>query len=152
MADEIVRLLDGTTVRDKGTGVVRAAQPADIAILFRSRESHREFEAALERRGVPTYVYKGLGFFEADEIQDAVAVLRYLADPTSNLRAAAFLRSRLVRLSDDAIMRLAPAPRRCDCRRGPKVRTLRWRWRRKTGWCWRRCGTLVGAGCGLSTG
>ena len=108
MADEIVRLLDGTSVRDKGTGVARAAQPADIAILFRSRESHREFEAALERRGVPTYVYKGLGFFEADEIQDAVAVLRYLADPTSNLRAAAFLRSRLVRLSDDAIMRLAP--------------------------------------------
>ena len=55
-----------------------------------------------------TYVYKGLGFFEADEIQDAVAVLRYLADPTSNLRAAAFLRSRLARLSDDAIKRLAP--------------------------------------------
>jgi ATP-dependent helicase/nuclease subunit A len=108
VADEIVRLLTGTTVRDKGTGIVRAAQAADIAILFRSRESHREFEAALERRGVPTYVYKGLGFFEADEIQDAVAVLRYLADPTSNLRAAAFLRSRLVRLSDDAIMRLAP--------------------------------------------
>ena len=97
-----------TTVRDKGTGIARAAQPADIAILFRSRESHREFEGALERRGVATYVYKGLGFFEADEIQDAVAVLRYLADPTSNLRAAAFLRSRLARLSDDAIKRLAP--------------------------------------------
>jgi ATP-dependent helicase/nuclease subunit A len=108
VADEIVRLLNGTTVRDKGTGIVRVVQPADIAILFRSRESHREFEAALERRGVSTYVYKGLGFFEADEIQDAVAVLRYLADPTSNLRAAAFLRSRLVRLSDDAIKRLAP--------------------------------------------
>ena len=70
------------------------AQPADIAILFRSRDSHREFEAALERRGVPTYVYKGLGFFDADEIQDAVALLRYLADPLSDLRAAALLRSR----------------------------------------------------------
>ena len=78
----------------------RAARPADIAILFRSRDSHREFEAALERRGVPTYVYKGLGFFDADEIQDAVALLRYLADPLSDLRAAALLRSRLVRLSD----------------------------------------------------
>ncbi|MEO8255856.1 MAG: UvrD-helicase domain-containing protein [Acidobacteriota bacterium] len=108
VADEIVRLLRETTVRDKGTGLVRDAQPADIGILFRSRESHREFEAALDRRGVATYVYKGLGFFEADEIQDAVAVLRYLAEPTSNLRAAAFLRSRLVRLSDAAINRLAP--------------------------------------------
>ena len=62
----------------------------------------------MERRAVPTYVYKGLGFFEADEVQDAVALLRYLAEPTSNLRAAAFLRSRLVRLSDEAVMRLSP--------------------------------------------
>jgi ATP-dependent helicase/nuclease subunit A len=108
VGDEIVRLLAGAPVRDKTTGLPRPAQPADIAILFRSRESHREFESALERRGVQTYVYKGLGFFEADEIQDAVAVLRFLADPTSNLRAAALLRSRLVRLSDDAIMRLSP--------------------------------------------
>jgi ATP-dependent helicase/nuclease subunit A len=53
-------------------------------------------------------VYKGLGFFEADEIQDAVALLRYLADPLSDLRAAALLRSRIVRLSDPAIAALAP--------------------------------------------
>jgi ATP-dependent helicase/nuclease subunit A len=108
VGDEIVRLLANATVRDKTTGIVRQVKPADVAILFRSRESHREFEAALERRAVQTYVYKGLGFFEADEIQDAVALLRYLADPTSGLRAAAFLRSRLVRLSDEAIRRLAP--------------------------------------------
>jgi len=120
-ASEIVRLLGGAIVRDRATGVPRAARPADIAILFRSRDSHRDFEAALERRGVPTYVYKGLGFFDADEIQDAVALLRYLADPLSELRAAAFLRSRLVRLSDagvaslgsaaaDAMLSLAPHP------------------------------------------
>ena len=108
VADEVVRLLAGETVRDRLTGVRRAARPADVGILFRSRESHREFEAALERRGVPTYVYKGLGFFDSPEIQDAVALLRFLAQPTSDLRAAAFLRSRLVRLSDDGIMRLSP--------------------------------------------
>ena len=109
VADEIVRLLDTATVRDKATGVFRSAGPADIAILFRSRESHREFEAALERRGVQTYVYKGLGFFEADEVQDAVAALRFLANPMSDLRAAAFLRSRIVRLSDRGLMQLAPS-------------------------------------------
>src|SRR5581483_8014429 len=73
VAEEIVRLVGSDLVRDRVTGVARAAKPADVAILFRSRDSHREFEAALERRGVATYVYKGLGFFEADEIQDAVA-------------------------------------------------------------------------------
>ena len=109
VAAEIVRLFSDTTVRDRATGIRRLAQPADVAILFRSRDSHREFEKALERRGVPTYVYKGLGFFEADEVQDGVALLRYLADPTSNLRAAALLRSRIVRLSDGAVACLAPA-------------------------------------------
>ena len=109
VAAEIVRLFSETTVRDRATGIRRLAQPSDVGILFRSRDSHREFEKALERRGVSTYVYKGLGFFEADEVQDGVALLRYLADPTSNLRAAALLRSRIVRLSDGAISCLAPA-------------------------------------------
>jgi ATP-dependent helicase/nuclease subunit A len=108
VADEIVRLLHSGVVRDRTSGVYRAAKPADIAILFRSRDSHRDFEAALAARGVSTYVYKGLGFFEADEIQDAVAALRYLADPLSDLRAAALLRSRLARVSDAAVARLAP--------------------------------------------
>ena len=109
VADEIVRLLSGTTIRDRATGLAREAGPADIAILFRSRDSHRDFEAALDRRGISTYVYKGLGFFDADEIQDAVALLRYLADPLSDLRAATLLRCRIVRLSDAAIARLGKA-------------------------------------------
>jgi len=108
VAGEIVELLSSATVRDRQTGVRRSATPADIGILFRSRESHREFEAALERRGVSTYVYKGLGFFDAPEIQDAVALLRFLAQPIADVRAAAFLRSRLVRLSDDGVRRLSP--------------------------------------------
>jgi ATP-dependent exoDNAse (exonuclease V) beta subunit len=108
VADEIVRLLREETVRDKDTGVRRAARPGDIGILFRSRASHREFEAALEARGIPAYVYKGLGFFDSDEIKDLSALIRYLANPSSDLRAAAFLRSRFVRVSDAALSRLAP--------------------------------------------
>jgi ATP-dependent helicase/nuclease subunit A len=108
VADHVVRLLSGTVIRDRATGLPREAKPADIAILFRSRDSHRDFEAALEERRIATYVYKGLGFFDADEIQDVVALLRYLADPLSNLRAAALLRSRVVRISDHGIARLSP--------------------------------------------
>jgi ATP-dependent helicase/nuclease subunit A len=107
VAAEIAALLSsGADVRDRDTGIPRRVKPADIAVVFRSRDSHREYEAALDRRGVPTYVYKGLGFFEADEIQDAISLLRFLASPTSNLRAAAFLRSRNVRLSEAAVIEL----------------------------------------------
>ena len=88
--------------------VPRDIGPGDIAILFRTRESHRAFEAALDARGIPSYVYKGLGFFDTDEIKDALALLGYLADPVSDLRAAALLRSRFVRISDEGLRRLAP--------------------------------------------
>ena len=109
VACEIERLMADGVVRDKKTGVARAARPGDIAILFRSRTSHREFERELEHRGIPTYVYKGLGFFDADEIKDACALIRYLAEPTSDLRAAAFLRSGFARVSDPGLAALAPS-------------------------------------------
>jgi len=108
VAGEIDRILREETVRDRKTGVARPATPGDIAILFRSRTTHREFERAVEARGIRTYVYKGLGFFDADEIKDASALMRYLADPRSDLRAAAFLRSRFVRISDGALATLGP--------------------------------------------
>jgi ATP-dependent helicase/nuclease subunit A len=106
---EISRLLsEGTAIRDRVTGVRRPVAPGDIAVLFRTRESHTLFEAALGKRGVPYYVYKGLGFFDAEEVKDVLALVAYLADPGSRLRAAAFLRSRIVRLSDEALKHLAP--------------------------------------------
>lgn len=109
VADEIARLLiDQTTIRDRDTGVRRPIGPGDIGVLFRTRESHRVFEAALAKRGVPYYVYKGLGFFDAEEVKDVLALVSYLADPGSNLRAAALMRSRIVSLSDEALKLLAP--------------------------------------------
>ena len=108
VAEEIARILREDSVRDRKTGVPRRAVAGDIGVLFRSRASHREFERELERRGIPAYVYKGLGFFDADETKDAMALIRFLANPMSDLRAAAFLRSRFVRLSDAALATLAP--------------------------------------------
>ena len=110
VAAEIQRILTEETIRDRKTGVPRGARPGDIAILFRSRASHREFEHELELRGIPTYVYKGLGFFDADEIKDLSALMRYLAEPGSDLRAAAFLRSRFVRISDRGLAQLGTKP------------------------------------------
>ena len=108
-AGEIARLIEeGTIVRDSSTGLRRAVRAGDMAILFRTRESHRAFEDALQRRGIPSYVYKGLGFFDTDEIRDIVALLGFLAQPASDVRAAALLRSGVVRLSDAALQRLAP--------------------------------------------
>jgi ATP-dependent helicase/nuclease subunit A len=108
VATEITRLLAQGLVSDRGSAAPRQARPGDIAVLFRSRESHREFERALSAHGIPSYVYKGLGFYDADEVKDLVALVRVLAAPESDLRAAAFLRSGFVGISDETLRRLAP--------------------------------------------
>jgi ATP-dependent exoDNAse (exonuclease V) beta subunit len=78
----------------------------DVAILFRARPGYQLFEDAIEARGIRTYVLQGLGFFDAPEVQDLQAIVRYLAQPDSHLRAAAFLRSRVIRVSDETLTRL----------------------------------------------
>ena len=108
VAAEADRLIGRELVRVRD-GAPRPARADDIAILFRARHGHQYFEQALEAHGIRTYVYKGLGFFDAPEVQDLQALLRCLAQPDSDLRAAEWLRSRFVRLSDVALMRLAPA-------------------------------------------
>ena len=109
VAGEIARLLEErVTIRDRHTGLRRTIGPGDIGVLFRTRESHTLFEEALGKRGVPFYVYKGLGFFDAEEVKDVLALVSYLADPYSHLRAAALLRSRIVRISDEGLKHLAP--------------------------------------------
>jgi len=108
VAREIERLLAGAVVRNR-EGPPRRIVPDDIAILFRARTGHQSFEEAIEARRIRTYVHKGLGFFDAPEVQDLQALLRFLARPESDRRAAEWLRSRLVRLSDAGLARLAPA-------------------------------------------
>ena len=106
VANEVAKLLENGFVRGAGNKT-RSIQPRDIAILFRTRQSHREFQQALVQRSIPTYVYKGLGFFDSEEVKDVRALIRFFANPYSELRSAALLRSRLIGLSDSALLTLS---------------------------------------------
>jgi len=115
VGDEVVRLLSE-----------EQARPRDIAILFRSRTHYRAYEEALSERGVPTYVYRGLGFFDSAEVKDVQALVRMLSEPGSELRAAELLRSRFVRVSDTGLALLA-AQRMRTRGEGPLTSLLRGR-------------------------
>ena len=52
----------------------------DCAVLYRSNAQSRVLEEALIQAGVPYRVYGGLRFFERQEIRDAMAYLRLLAN------------------------------------------------------------------------
>ena len=139
----------GATVRDRDTGVRRAARPGDIAILFRTREGHRLFEDALARRRVPVLRLQGARILRRRRDQGRPgAAVRSWRGRSPSCNAAAFLRSRFVRLSDEALKRLAPGlvggadratpppARRRSASRRPAAAGAGARERAASGWRW----------------
>ena len=101
MAAEIARILREDTVRDKQTGLARAGDarrhrhPLSLA-----RQPSRVRERA--RGGAASRPTSTRGSASSTPTRSRIssALIRFLANPSSELRAAAFLRSRFVRLSD----------------------------------------------------
>ncbi len=60
--------------------VEQGGRRSETAILYRSNAQSRVFEEALIQSGVPYRVYGGLRFFERQEIKDALAYLRLIAN------------------------------------------------------------------------
>ena len=120
VADEIATLLaSGATVRDRDTGVRRAIRARRYRrFCFARATDIRCSSRPSPQRRVPYYVYKGLGFFDADEIKDVLALLTFLARPQSELNAAAFLRSAVRPAVGRSAQAAGAAPGRGGARRG----------------------------------
>lgn len=93
-------------VYDKASGSFRALSPGDVAILYRSTTKAALFENALRKRGIPCQREEARGFFKRPEIADALALLRYLALPADLVSLCTVLRSPMVGLADEALLRL----------------------------------------------
>ena len=70
VADEIDRLTDEEDVT-----------PGDVAVFYRTNAQSRVFEEVFIRVGLPYKVVGGVRFYERQEVRDALAYLRLLANP-----------------------------------------------------------------------
>ncbi len=77
-----------------------------IAILARAASRLGLYRDAVERLGVPTYLVKGAGFFDSSEVLDLTGLCRFLARPSSDLRAVELLRSRFFAIPAGALAEL----------------------------------------------
>jgi len=55
---------------------------SDFAILYRTNAQSRSFEKALITRRIPYHLVGGLRFWDRREIKDAIAYLRFIANPS----------------------------------------------------------------------
>lgn len=81
----------------------------DIAVLIRSRTHLKEYEHNLRLAGIPYTVVGGIGFYQQQEVQDLVNLLRVVDNRRDELSLAAVLRSPYIGLDDDSLLALALA-------------------------------------------
>ena len=79
----------------------------DMAILLAGWGAVAKYEAALKQAGIPSYVLRSEGFWQAREVLDCVLALRAIRDPRDDVAMAGFLKSPFVGVRDDTLLALA---------------------------------------------
>jgi len=109
VAARIRQMLDDgeRLVWDRQADRWRAVRAGDIAILFARMTKSQEYERELMSRGVPYYVESGTGFFKQQEVYDVLNALRAIDNPRDEIALTGVLRSAMVGLDDNDLLRLA---------------------------------------------
>ena len=94
---------------------IRGANPwldwGQIRLLARGRTHMAAYESALSERGIPIQSDRRGGLLEQSEVQDILALCRWLSHPWSNADLAHVLRSPFFSCSDAALFDMAQAAR-----------------------------------------
>ena len=110
IARAIKALLDaGTPVWDKAEKRLRPVRPDDVAVLTRTWQPLGVYGEVLPALGVPAVHSGGGNLLATREAKDAMALLRFLADPRDDLALAAVLRSPFFAVDDPTLYRFAGA-------------------------------------------
>ncbi len=91
--------------------VAAGTAPGEIVVLIRATTDMRAYERALERRGLPTYVIGGRGYWLHPQVLDMTSYLRALANPHDEEALYAVLASPLGGATIDALVVLGGAAR-----------------------------------------
>lgn len=84
----------------------RKARLGDMAVLVRNSSVFPAFAAAFEKAGIRYVQSRKRGFLQTREALDLTHLLRVIANPRDEVSLAVVLRSPLVALSDESILRL----------------------------------------------
>jgi len=100
-----IRQLEGDLIVGK-PDEQRTARYSDMAVLARTIGALAAVQQALDEYGIPCTISGGRSFYETREVRDLVAWLGVLANPLNEIALATVLRSPLVGVSDEVLLRL----------------------------------------------
>ncbi|AFG36758.1 ATP-dependent helicase [Spirochaeta africana] len=84
----IAHLFDQDQEVEYCTEVLMQGSPGETAILYRTNAQSRAFETAFLRGGIPYRIVGTLRFYEREEVKDAIALLRFTANPRDPISLA----------------------------------------------------------------
>ncbi|UBH09273.1 helicase-exonuclease AddAB subunit AddA [Macrococcus armenti] len=93
IVDIIERIIQDEQVYDVKTGMYRRAQYKDIAILERGFSNAAVHMKVLKDRNIPFHVNSKEGYFQTDEINTILSLLRVIDNPLQDIPLAGILRS-----------------------------------------------------------
>lgn len=81
--------------------------PKDITVLVRRIKAAASIKSELSSLGIESRIIGGEGFFQQQEIIDLLSALKLLVDPAHPIATLTVLRSPLVMLTDDELLRMS---------------------------------------------
>ncbi len=115
LARRIHELAGSLMVQEGDTGRQRPARFRDMAVLVRTLNALPPIMEALQESQAPYVTEGGKTFFETREVKDLVQVIRTIADPSDEVALAGVLRSPLVGISDETLLRMKRAGGLPEC-------------------------------------
>jgi ATP-dependent helicase/nuclease subunit A len=102
-------------VWDSEEGSYRELKHRDIVILLRAPSGKAgTYSDALSARKIPVFAEPSTGYFTSTEIQDFLSLLRVIDNPLQDIPLAAVLRSPLVGLDEEDLVRIRLADRKAE--------------------------------------
>lgn len=95
---------DGCELFDRDAHGVRPCHYGDFALLMRKMTNVDLVEDALAREGLPYRVFGGKAFYEQQEIQYTITLLRAIDNPLDSVSVVGALRSPFFGISDDELL------------------------------------------------
>lgn len=107
IARKIRELRENFLVTDRETGALRPVRYSDMVILLRAGSGwDDEFKEVLEQEGIPVYITSKTGYFAATEVQEVLALLRVLDNPSQDIPLFGVMKSIFGGFSEEEAARI----------------------------------------------
>ena len=114
VAQRIYRLVNEEKAQVRCKDGTRPIRYEDCCILVSTRNNFAAYIKALQNMQIPSYAATAEDLLDAPQVRPLIALLRVIDNPARNIELAAAMRSELFGFTDDDLLKLRAAKKKCS--------------------------------------